>query len=205
MADQPAVATFLSQPPQELPPVAPFTPNEAHEAFLASIPSEVIEEVNKRLRRDAYNPDARIVIGCDEVREEIIRRGLTPTEISQNSWMHIEALYRRYGWSVEYLLDGAHRWVFTRSPDTPPMLSVPAQINLSWDVTVHLTSLGEAELARFKPESSGHKAMTKALQPDGSYKLPLYQLIALFGHLMLYQAGTDTTPFETMFVITPTP
>ncbi len=203
MTDQPAVATFLDGPPQELPVVKPFTPGEAHEAFLASLPWQVIEEVNLRLQRCLHGLDEQIIIEYEVIRESLIQRGLSPADISRNNWLRVESLYRRHGWIVEYQIDQGHYWTFTRAPNTPARLSVPAQISLNWDVVARLTEIGENEIARFKPESSGKKAMTRALQPDGSYKLPLYQLIAIFGHLVPYEADTDTAPFETMFVIEP--
>ena len=204
MTDQPVIATFLGGPPQEIKHVQPFTPDEAHEAFLTSLPREVIEEVNLRLQQNLFAPDEQIIIDYEHLRESLVQRGLSPSDIAQNNWTHFESLYRRRGWKVKRQTDQGHYWTFTRAPSAPARLNAPAQINLNWYVVARLTSVGEAELARFAPDSSGTVLMTRAQQPDGSYKLPLYQLISIFGHLMPRHAGTDTTPFETMLIIDPT-
>ena len=80
-----------------------FTPEDAKQKKLTSIPDFVYQAFNNLLVRnyDAY----RITISQNEVIQEILRlcnSELTRETIFKNRWLDVEEEYRKNGWEVEY-------------------------------------------------------------------------------------------------------
>lgn len=81
-----------------------FTPKDAKEHKLASIPDFVYRAFNNLLAKnyDAYST----VILQNEVITEIIRLcpldDITVQTIWENKWLDVEDEYRKNGWEVEY-------------------------------------------------------------------------------------------------------
>ena len=80
-----------------------FTPEDAKQKKLTSIPDFVYQAFNNLLTRnyDAYS----ITISQSEVIQEILRlcnSELTRETIFKNRWLNVEEEYRQNGWEVSY-------------------------------------------------------------------------------------------------------
>lgn len=89
--------------------IKPFSPEDALESKIASIPQQVIQAVNEFLAL-RYNPDdGSVIIKQDEIIQRVIElmnvtsaKNITSSVIFDNHWMDFEPLFRQAGWKVEY-------------------------------------------------------------------------------------------------------
>lgn len=80
-----------------------FTPEDAKQRHVASIPDFVIKAINELLSEN-YK-DQGFSIPQDTIITRILRYSpeeITRSSIFSNRWLDIEDLYRQNGWEVEY-------------------------------------------------------------------------------------------------------
>lgn len=79
----------------------PFTPDEAIAAKVGVIPPEVLDVWNTILAKHFDGISANF--NQDEVVAALVAAtGVERHQVFENKWLDVEALYRSYGWKVEY-------------------------------------------------------------------------------------------------------
>jgi len=87
--------------------VKPFSPDEARNSSLSSIPDEIIEAVNELLSTK-YRGRGSCTIKQDDIMNlalsklEMSRPAVTRQEIFNKGWMDFEPLFEKAGWKVKY-------------------------------------------------------------------------------------------------------
>lgn len=99
--------------------VKPFSPDQAKEAKIHTIPDPVIEAVNELL---AENYGTYINLKQDKVIKRILSKmpNVTKHHLFDNNWLDFEPVYRKEGWEVEYDKSGHNEsyeatWTFKRN------------------------------------------------------------------------------------------
>lgn len=101
--------------------VKPFSPDEAKEAHVHSIPDEVIETVNQLLGEKFFSLNQTVIIYQGEVIAAVVARGLSEKDLFDKHWLDFESVYEKQGWTVVYDKPGYNEsyrpyWEFRKSP-----------------------------------------------------------------------------------------
>lgn len=84
--------------------INPFTPQEARESNVSSIPEAIINAVNKLLA-EKIGLNKSVTLKQDDILE-LAGAGVDNREFRQQifdkGWLNIESLYAKYGWKVTY-------------------------------------------------------------------------------------------------------
>lgn len=78
----------------------PITPSDVAKRKTVTMPDAAIEAFNELIEENATR--GRATFEQDAVVERMVAKGLKRVEIFERGWLHVEDVFGRAGWRVEY-------------------------------------------------------------------------------------------------------